>query len=183
MAKVKRNMIVRGISGIVGKELVFRQMKDGSTIVSAKPDFSKRVLSEEQLTHQNRFQQAAVYARAAAKTNPVYAELARGTTKTAYNIALSDWFHPPVIHEVRREKDCIRVRATDDVLVSRVVVVVVDERGKIVEKGEGTRCQVSGARSPDDWWEYATAAEGRVRVEAWDLAGDAARAEISEWGE
>jgi hypothetical protein len=172
MAKVKRNMIVRGISGIVGKDLVFRQMKDGSTIVSARPDFSNRIFSKEQLTHQSRFQQAAAYARTAAKANPVYAELAKGTTKTAYNIALSDWFHPPAIHEVRREKDCVRVRATDDMRVARVVVMVVDERGKIVEKGEGTRCQVSGARSQDDWWEYGTTAEGRVRVEAWDLAGN-----------
>lgn len=173
MAKVKRNMIVRGISGTIGKELVFRQMKDGSTIVSAKPDFSNRVFSEEQLTHQSRFQQAAAYARAAAKTNPIYAELAKGTTKTAYNIALSDWFHPPVIHEVRREKGCIRVMATDNVRVARVVVIILDEDEEVREKGEGVRGE-------GDWWEYATTTEGRVKVEAWDMAGNVVRVEIRE---
>ncbi len=41
MAKVVRNPVVQGISGAVGN-LVFRQMPDGSTYVSAKPDFSHR---------------------------------------------------------------------------------------------------------------------------------------------
>ena len=75
---------------MLGQSLVFRQMKDGRTIISTKPDFSNRVFSQEQLTHQSRFQEASAYARHAAKTNPIYAELAKGTSKNAYNIALSD---------------------------------------------------------------------------------------------
>jgi hypothetical protein len=171
MAKVKRNMLVRGISGTVGKDLVFRQMRDGSTIVSTKPDFSHRVFSDGQLTHQSRFQEAASYARVAAKANPIYAELAKGTTKTAYNIALSDWFNPPVVHEIKRQNGRIRVNATDNVLVTRAFVTILDEEGKVKEKGEGIRGE-------DDWWEYVPAAEGRVRVEAWDLAGNVVRREI-----
>ncbi|HSA99905.1 MAG TPA: hypothetical protein VLE49_04590 [Anaerolineales bacterium] len=171
MAKAKRNMVVRGISGTVGKDLVFRQMRDGSTIVSGKPDFSHRVFSHGQLTHQSRFQQAAAYARAAAKTNPIYTELAQGTTKTAYNIALSDWFNPPVIHESKCQNGHILVNATDNVLVTRVLVTILDEEGEIREKGEGIRAE-------GDWWEYVSAREGRVRVEAWDLAGNVARREI-----
>jgi hypothetical protein len=101
MAKLKRNVLIEGLSGTLGKDLVFRQMRDGRTIVSTK--FSNRVFSNGQLTHQSRFQQAAAYARQAARTNPIYAELAKGTTKTAYNVALSDWFHPPVIHEIKRQ--------------------------------------------------------------------------------
>jgi len=34
-----------------------------------------------------------------------------------------------------------------------------------VEKGEGLRRE-------DDWWEYVPNAEGKVLVEAWDLAGN-----------
>lgn len=170
MAKVKRNVLIEGLSGTLGKDLVFRQMRDGRTIVSTKPDFSNRVFSREQLTHQSRFQQAAAYARQAAKTNPIYAEFARGTTKTAYNIALSDWFDPPVIQEVRRENGHIRVKATDNVRVSRVVVAILDEKGETREKGEGIRGE-------GDWWECVTETEGRVRVEAWDLAGNIARQE------
>ena len=33
MAKVKKNVVVRGMSGKAG-ELVFRQLKDGSTVVA-----------------------------------------------------------------------------------------------------------------------------------------------------
>ncbi len=103
MAKANKNAIVLGLSGSIG-DLVFRQMPDGSTRVSRKPDFSRRVFSQGQKDHQSRFQQAAAYARQAAKTQPIYAELARGTAKSAYNVALSDWFNPPVIHRIERRE-------------------------------------------------------------------------------
>ena len=82
--------------------LVFRQMPDGSTWVSGTPDFSQRKFSKGQKNHQRRFKEAAAYARDAAKTQPVYAELAKGTVKNAYNIALSDWFNPPVVRAAHR---------------------------------------------------------------------------------
>jgi hypothetical protein len=168
MAKVKRNVLIQGISGTIGKNLVFRQMKDGSTIVSTKQDFSNRVFSQGQLTHQSRFQEAVAYARTAAKTNPMYAELAKGTMKTAYNIALSDWFNPPVIHAVRREGEVIQVEATDNVAVAKVLVSVLDEEGKAVEQGEAV---LQG----DQVWEYRAGVVGRVRVEVWDFAGNVVR--------
>ena len=41
MAKVKNNPIIEGISGSIG-EMVFRQLPNGETWVSGKPDFSRR---------------------------------------------------------------------------------------------------------------------------------------------
>src|SRR5690349_14056788 len=108
MPKIKNNPLLEGLSGKLGG-LVFRHMKDGSTVVAAAPDFSKRVLSKEQRAHNSRFQQAAAYARQAAKTEPIYAELAKGTLKNPYNIALSDWFHAPKIHKVMRSAECVRI--------------------------------------------------------------------------
>jgi hypothetical protein len=102
MAKTGKNANMLGLSGSIGN-LVFRQMPDDSTRVSQKPDFSRRKFSQEQKDHQQRFREAAAYARWAAKTQPLYTELARGTTKTAYNVALPDWFHPPVIHLIERK--------------------------------------------------------------------------------
>ena len=84
MAKVIRNPVMQGISGAVGN-LVFRQMPDGSTYFSTKPDFSHRKFSEGQKEHQSRFQRAVAYAREAAKSQPIYGELAAGTIKSAYN--------------------------------------------------------------------------------------------------
>jgi len=167
MAKATRNAVLEGITGNMGK-LVFRQMPDGSTRICSRPDFSGREFSERQKSHQCRFKEAAAYARVAAKTQPVYAELAKGTVKSPYNWALADWFHPPAIHSIQREGKLIRVHATDNVLVAKVVVSVLDEEGNVVEKCEAIK-------GKGDWWDAAMNAEGRIVAEAWDLAGNVTR--------
>jgi hypothetical protein len=180
MAKVRHNAVIRGISGGIG-HMVFRQMPDGSTYISGKQDFSKRKFSQGQKDHQSRFRQAVLYARDAAKSQPIYAQLAAGTILSPYNIALSDWFNPPVIHCVERQGTIIRVQASDDVCVAGVEVRILDEEGKVVEKGEAIR--EKGIREEGiggDWWEYAPTAAGKVVVEARDLAGNTVKAEISE---
>lgn len=171
MAKIKRNLMVSGLSGKIGN-LVFRQRKDGTTIIAAAPDFSDRVFSEEQVTHQSRFKQATAYARQAAKTNPMYAGLATGTSKNAYNIALSDWFHAPVIQKVTRTGRRIRVYATDNVGVTKVIVNITDGKGQLFELGEAVWVK-------NDRWEYGASvpAEAKITVEAFDLAGNVTRYE------
>ena len=171
MAKIKRTPLLRGISGAVGKSLVLRQMQDGSMVMGEMPDFSDRVFSQGQLAHQSRFQRAAQYARLAAKTNPIYGELARGTMKTAYNIALSDWFNPPVIRAIQRREGRLLEDATDNVLVTKVPVTILDEEGGVREKGEGMRGE-------GDWWEYVSSTEGNVLVEAWGLTGNLTKREF-----
>ena len=170
MAKVKNNLITEGLSGKVGKRLVFRQLQDGSTVLCTAPDFSNRVFSEDQLTHQNRFQQASAYARVAAKTTPTYAKLAPARKTNAYNLALSDWFHAPVIHEVTWQDGRICVDVTDNVQVASVRVTMMDELGETRDGGEAV--WVKDAR-----WEHETLTQGKVMVEAFDLAGNVTRYE------
>ena len=171
MSKVKLNPTLTSLRGTLGKGLVIRQMRDGSFIISAKPDFSRRKFSKGQLTHQSRFKEGVAYARYAAKTQPIYTQLAAGTTKTAYNIALSDWFNPPVIHNIEQQKSgLIRIEATDNVLVTKVIVTVLDAEERVLEKGEAIL--ING------FWEYIPAASGKVRVEAHDLAGNTASKEM-----
>ena len=172
MTKVRTNAIVQGLSGTLGKNVVFRQRRDGTIIMSSKPDFSQRIFSTGQLTHQSRFQQAAAYARQAARTQPIYAERAKGTTQTAYNIAVSDWFKPPVIHSIERQAGRILIAASDNVLVTLVTVTILDEAGRMLEQGEA----VHGIGSN---WEYATDQRGRVIVQAFDLAGNCSSQELS----
>jgi len=167
MAKVKNNVLVRGLSGAVGNA-VFRQMPDGSTWVSASPDFSRRKFSKGQKAHQSRFQQAASYARGAAQVHPIYAELAKGTTKNAYNIALSDWFNPPVIHRIERKDGQVWVEASDNVMVIKVRVRILDEDRKILEEGEAQQADALSS----EWWVYDSNAHGQIIAEAWDLAGN-----------
>src|SRR6266542_4065667 len=165
MAKVQNNVIVRGLSGAIGQQVVLRRMRDGSTVAAKIQDFSKRKFSREQKGHQSRFRQAAMYAKAAAQKHPIYTKLTEGTLKNPYNVALSDWFNPPVIHKVERENVCIRIWASDNVMVTRVQVTVLDEEGGIRERGEGVRGE-------GDKWDYVSNAAGKVMAEAWDLAGN-----------
>lgn len=162
MAKVRNNPVIRGISGAVGR-MVFRQMPDGSTYLSGKPDFSKRKFSQKQKDHQMRVKEAAAYARDAAKRHPIYAELAKGTGKSPYNFAFGDWFNPPVIHSIERAGQTIRIRASDDVMVTKVEVRILDDAGNLLAKGEASQ---AGA----DIWEFVTDITGKVIVKAWDLA-------------
>jgi hypothetical protein len=176
MAKVRDNPITEGLSGKLGRSLFFRRLRNGTTLLCRVPDFSNRVFSQEQLIHQSRFQQAAAYARVAAKTHPIYAELAQQRLKPAYNIALSDWFHPPVIHEVSRQNGRIRVNATDNVQVSKVRITIMNELGQTLEQGEAVPLN-------DTSWEFettASAAEGKVIIEAFDLAGNCTKHEMRE---
>ena len=162
MAKVYKNLAMEGLSGSLGN-LVIRHMRDGSTRVCTKPDFGRRVFSQRQKDHQSRFKLAVAYAREAAKTQPIYAELAQGTTKSAYNWALSDWFNPPVIQCIERKDGKIRVLASDNVMVAKVQVKILDTDGKALEEG-------MAAQVDSEWWEYSSGVDGTVEATAWDLA-------------
>ena len=170
MAKVEKNPLVRGISGSVGN-MVFRQMPHGETWISGMPDFSRRKFSQKQKSHQSRFKEAAAYAREAAKTQPIYAQLAAGTVKSPYNWALSDWFNPPVIHSIERKDGRIRVEASDNVMVVKVRVTILDAQEKALEQGQAVQAE-------GNWWECVLSKDGKVVAEAWDLAGNVARGEM-----
>ena len=179
MAKVRNNPVIRGISGSVGN-LVFRQLPGGETWVSGKPDFSRRKFSQGQKSHQRRFQEAAAYAREAAKTHPIYAQLAAGTVKSPYNWALSDWFNPPVIHAIERKDNVIRVEASDNVMVAKVRVTILDAEGRVLEQGQAVQIDPStrfASGQGSGWWEYVSLKEGKAVAEAWDLAGNEVRKE------
>ena len=164
MAKVRTNDLIKAFSGKVGN-LVFRTMPNGSVVVSVAPHFHNRKFSKGQKEHQQRFREASLYARQSAKTQPIYGELAKETTKTAYNIALSDWFNPPVIHQVKQKDERILVEASDNVMVIKVVFTLLDKEGKIV-KGEGVK-------GKGNWWECVPSSMGKIiAVEACDMAGN-----------
>ena len=171
MAKVKKNLLIQGLSGTLGKDYVCRQMKDGRTIISRKPDFSNRQFSKDQLGQQGLLKQAAAYAKVASRTNPIYAQKAEGTPKNAYNIAVSDWFKPPVIQGIEQWERHIRVDAQDNVLVTQVIVTILDAEGQVLEQGQAQL--VNGV-----WWEYELVNRGKIRVEAWDMAGNRVQEEF-----
>jgi hypothetical protein len=171
MARAKTNAIIEGLSGSLGKDLYARTTKDGRTIISKKPDFGNRQFSEAQLNVQGRMQQAAAYAKGAAKENPIYAQKAAGTSKNAYNLAVRDWQKPPVIDRIQWHDGQVRVGAHDDMMVTRVTVTILDDEGQPLEQGEAELWM-------GIWWDYKATSKGRIRAEAWDLAGNVARQEF-----
>jgi hypothetical protein len=168
MAKVKRKGMLFGLSGKLG-DFVFSQMPDGSTRISVKPEHRRSKATKGQKDNRNRFRDATRYARAAAKDYPIYAELAKERPMiTAYNIALSDLYHPPVIHSVERNDGVIRVQASDDVMVADVHVWIFDANGKRLEDGKAIQVD-------SEWWEYASTTEGAVEVVVHDLPWNEAK--------
>ena len=177
MAKVRQNIVIHGLSGSLGDQLVIRQDKAGRTIVGAKPNFRpNRGFSDPQKTHQQAFREAAAYAQAV-KDQPIYINKAAGTPLNPYNVAMADWFHAPEILDMDlsgwngQAGQVIRVKAVDDVLVKQVSVVISDKNDAVLEQG--------AAKSVDGlWWEYATttAAAGgcKVLASAQDLPGHTA---------
>lgn len=106
-----------------------------------------------------------------------YAEKAAGG-KTAYNVAVADFFSAPDIDEIDLSSytgtvgDTIRVRATDDFKVTQVVVTIANADGSLVEEGEAV-LQPNGL----DWVYAATvdnpSLEGdRILVQAIDRPGN-----------
>ena len=179
MAKVRNNIVIKGLSGTLGDQITIKQDKIGRTIVSMKPTYPEnREFSAVQLTHQADFKEATTYAKTAAKTEEVYAEKAEGTAQSAYNVAVADWFHAPEIVDIDLSAwtglagEPIRVKAIDDVQVKQVTVVITDENDVVIEQG--------AAQSADGlWWVYTTtaAASGQPKVvaSAMDLPGHVAK--------
>jgi hypothetical protein len=174
MPKVRYNGSVQGFNGKLGG-LIFRTLPDGTTIVSTAPAEKtgrqkKRALlkrSAAQNAHNSHFRRGVYSAKEAARILPVYQERADTTpTWTAYNHAMYDWFHPPQVGCVAQEDGYILVEASDDVLVTKVKVTVLDDENRVLQTGEAVREQ-------DDWWEFASQTEGKTIVaEAWDLPGN-----------
>jgi hypothetical protein len=166
MAKVKRNMIVSGLSGTLDEYHYARVTRDGRTIISLKPDFGNRQFSEAQIRHQQRMKESAAYAKVASRENPLYAKLAEGTSSNAYNLALKDRMKPPVIRSMDLYSGhVIRVQATDNVKVIKVIITVLDPRGQLLEQGEAEL-------TLGVWWDYRPAHQGQIQAEAWDMAGN-----------
>jgi hypothetical protein len=170
MTKVIFQGSIQGFRGKIGN-LIYRQLPNGTTVVSQAPPKKtgrqkKRARlkrSPAQQAHNSRFQDASFYA-GRAQTNPIYVELAAAAPmKTAYNLALSDWWHAPEIHCIERTAGRIRVEASDNIMVAKVYVTVFDQEGRVLEMGDAVRQE-------DNWWEFASQMDGRtVQAEAWDL--------------
>lgn len=181
MALVNKNLVTRGLSGSLGRTLVFRRVND-ETVVSTTPSPSQKAPSAAQRIQREKFQQAVVFAKAQmadpALKAAYEAAVRQGSLSSAYNVAMGDFFNAPDILEVDLSEyqgqvnNKIRIRATDDFKVDSVKVEIREAGGALVESGNAV---LQANRL--DWVYTATTANAsmsgdKVTVKATDLPGN-----------
>jgi hypothetical protein len=165
MAKVDLNKLIKSLHGKVG-DIVFREMPDGTIVASLAPKKKQKASKGQKAYRHGTFTDRTQWASWAYKHYPIYEELAAKLPMVnAYNLAIKDISHPPVIHRVEYRKGRVRVQASDEIMVAGVSVSVLDERGKLLESGDAKQVK-------KDWWEYVPRCKGRISVSAWDLPGN-----------
>ena len=107
----------------------------------------------------------------------VYITKAQGTTMSAFNAAVADWFNELQVREIDTDGwtgaigQTIRVKAQDDTQVTKVHVQIADTQGNFLEAGDAV--QADGL-----WWAYTTStavsspSAASVTATAHDLPGN-----------
>jgi len=179
MAKVADNIILKGITGMIGDMLVFRHL-NGQTIVSAKPK-KPTTRTPKQQEGQERFKQAVAYAKASmshSQLKELYATGISASCTSAHQVAIADYLNAPRIEDVdvRQYKgnagDTIAIRATDNFRVASVQVAIHTADGELIEEGTATN------DTTDDTWIYTASQQNayltscQVTITASDLPGN-----------
>ena len=99
MAKVQSNLVIHGLSGMLGKQLVVRRRRNGVYVLSAAPGARTTVLSDTENGSVEKFRQAVLYAKGAQET-PEYEDVAKARDISVYNVAVADFLHPPEIQKI-----------------------------------------------------------------------------------
>lgn len=184
MARVKHNVITKGISGNFGKQIVFKQYGK-STVVSSYPDMTNVIPSEKQTNEKLKFRMAMAFAKRELKNPAVkeaYKKKAKGMQR-AHNVAVSDYYNPPIIGDVKIETNhgdpLIKIVAWDDFQVVSVEVEWFDGEGVLIETGLAEEKQ-------SNFWECVTKEKSafelgtKLIVKAKDRPGNVTVKEISK---
>ena len=166
MAQIRNNSLVKGISGALGKTVVFKNWQ-GKVIVANMPA-KRRSLSAKQKASVQRFKAAGRYADSQMANDEAKAEYSKGTrpNKNApYRVALSDYLNAPVVHYIKAPGysgtpgDLISIKATDDFKVMTVHVRITNSAGTVLEQGEAVQNQ----RRPHMWKYRTTVVNPKVK--------------------
>ncbi|GAA3945680.1 hypothetical protein [Hymenobacter algoricola] len=143
MAKVRNNLLLRGLSGMLGKQLVFRQVGD-DTILSMAPAKSTKPRSPRQLAQEEQFGEATRYAQSRA-ADPLmvarFAALPRKPHTSVHTMLIADFRCPPTVaaldlsHYTGRPGEPLYITALDNYGVQSVHVRLTAPDGRVVEEG------------------------------------------------
>ncbi|GAO45389.1 hypothetical protein [Flavihumibacter petaseus] len=141
MAKSK-GLITGTISGMIGKELVFRDWEEKVIVAKAPGQRSTPATAAQEVIMEN-FTTGATYAKNILQ-DPLMAEAYRKARKPRQNLysrALQDFVNPPVVKTITAREytgaagDKIVVRAEDDFRVDKVFVEILAAGGNLLENG------------------------------------------------
>jgi len=192
MAISFKNVITRMYSGRVG-DIVLRNY-GGKSVMAKRPDCSKVVKSPAQLENQKSFARAVKYSKGV-KNDPQrsesYNEKKKKTKyKDVYHAAMSDCLTKPKVKKVdlvsyRGQKgNVISILAWDKFRFETVSVMILNNKGQLVEKGSA----VSRLYSANREWDYLATVDNvdykscRILVQVKDRPGNIVEALIDVGG-
>ena len=144
MARIKGNKLTQGVTGMIGKQIVYKN-RLGTEYAAAAPEVNKyREPTPGQKKMQGKMARATAYSQKAIKDpelKKAYEAVATGG-QTAANMANSDAWHAPVVNDIiangykGNAGDVIFVQATDDFRVASVKISIFDRAGALIEEGQ-----------------------------------------------
>lgn len=156
MAKNKKNMLLRYLSGKIG-DFVVRNRKDGSQVIARAPQSKTDWAAVGgQGPNRDKFKVANDYAikvLANPEQRKFYEKLVK-PNQNVQNVALRDYSKPPKITDFRFERDpgskaiVVTIDAVDDTMVTEVSVTLYDAYDQVILAGAATRLPYP------DRWEY-----------------------------
>lgn len=146
MAKSILNVVMQGASGKIGKTLVFRQLRNGETVIANRAKPRSTPPTAEEAATRERFLEATYLAKRLAKDpvlRPQYLAIA-APGQSAYIMAMADCLNPPQIKAINGDNyggmvgDEITIRAIDNFKVNEVKVRILDTSDNLIEEGLAT---------------------------------------------
>lgn len=188
MAHSNNSVITGKLSGMLGKELVFRNW-EGKTVVAKAPKARKGLPSAPQAQTQERFQLASVYGKSVINgTDQGIRDAYTAALKPRQNLysrAIADYMSPPVVKSIDTNSytgvagSTIIVRAMDDFRVTGVQVQIFAASGAFLEQGNAVQL-TNGL----DWIYTATQANSpltgsKISAIASDVPGNKGKLQIT----
>lgn len=141
MALVTTNPIVNGLSGMLGKTIVFKSLR-GKTIVASRPRPAK-TQSEQQQQNRNKFRQAAYWAKTILRDPQQKSYYQHRAKKlklpNAYTAAITDYMRKPQLKEISRHNHtiCYVVRKKDFALKGGALLLSPDHETVLIANKPG----------------------------------------------
>lgn len=171
---------MQGASGKIGKTLVFRQMRNGETVIANRPKQRTVPATPGEVVNREKFINASYLAKKLQHDpthGPQYRAKKEGG-KSAYMFAMGDCLTPPKIMGIFLEGyngavgDIISIRATDDFMVTTVKLRILKADDTLIEQGTASLDEFG-----IDWIYVATVANNplagtKVEVTARDIPGN-----------